>query len=81
MKKFDVKMLNNCCSGLFLNDLRRVVLLAVVFSLAGSATAGCSSTGEGFKAGLIAPATHAPQDSESWDGAGVPNIRQHAEVF
>ena len=81
MKKFEAKMLNNCCSGLPLNDFRRVVLLSSVFSVADFATVGCSSARGGVTPGSIAPATLAPQHFGFWGSAAVTNIRQHADVF
>jgi hypothetical protein len=40
MKKFDIKMLNNHCSVLFLNNIPRAALLGVVFSVAGLPSTG-----------------------------------------
>jgi hypothetical protein len=48
-------LLNNQCAGLFLKDVRRSALLALVFGVAAVLTTGCSSTGGNAKAGLIAP--------------------------
>jgi hypothetical protein len=44
----------NHCSGLFFKEIRRPALLGVIFGLAVVLATGCSSTGEGLKAGLIA---------------------------
>jgi hypothetical protein len=57
------KMLNDHCSGFFFNDMGRAALLAVVFGVVVLLATGCSSTGTGVKAGLIAPVTSASQDS------------------
>jgi hypothetical protein len=57
------KMLNDYCSGFFFNDMGRAALLAVAFGVAVVLATGCSSTGGGVKAELIAPVTNAPQDS------------------
>ena len=43
------------CSGLFFKEIRRPALLGVIFGLAVVLATGCSSTGGGLKAGLIAP--------------------------
>lgn len=48
-------LLNSQCSGLFLKDVRRSALLALVFGLTVVLTTGCSSGDGGVKAGLIAP--------------------------
>jgi hypothetical protein len=48
-------LLNHQRSGLFLKDIRRSALLALVFGVAVVLTTGCSATGEGVKAELIAP--------------------------
>jgi hypothetical protein len=55
------------CSGLFLNIVRPMALLAVLFSVAALAITGCASTGEGPKAGLTSPATGRQEDSYSDD--------------
>jgi hypothetical protein len=43
------------CSGLFLKEIARPALLGVTFGLALVLGTGCSSTGGGLKAELIAP--------------------------
>ena len=43
------------CSSRFLKQIRRPALLGVTFGLALVLATGCSSTGEGLKAGLLAP--------------------------
>jgi hypothetical protein len=45
----------NRCSSLFLKQIRRPASLGVTFGLALVLATGCSSTGEGLKAGLLAP--------------------------
>jgi hypothetical protein len=73
------KMLNDRCSGFFFNDMGRAALLAVVFGVAVVLATGCSSTGGGVKAELIAPVTSAAQDSVPEDDGsttyrGVPDL-------
>ena len=43
------------CSGLTFKEIRRSALLGLIFGLAVVLATGCSSTGEGLKAGLLAP--------------------------
>ena len=43
------------CSGPFFKHIRPLALLDVIIGLAVVLATGCSSTGEGFKAGFIAP--------------------------
>jgi hypothetical protein len=43
------------CSDLFFREIRRPALLGVIFGLAVVLATGCSSTGEGLKAELVAP--------------------------
>ena len=59
----NAKMLNDRCSGLFFNDIGRAALLAVTFGLAIALATGCSSTGGGVKAGLIAPVVNTLQSA------------------
>jgi hypothetical protein len=53
----------NNSSGLFSKDIGRVALLAGVFSVGILVMTGCSSTGGGVKAALIAPVASAQQES------------------
>ena len=57
------KLLNDRCSGFFLNDMGRAALLAVVFSVAVVLATSCSSTGGGVKAELITPLINSQQDA------------------
>jgi hypothetical protein len=56
------KLLNDRCSGFFINDMGRAALLAVLFGVAVVLATGCSSTGGGVKAGLITPVINSQQD-------------------
>jgi hypothetical protein len=56
---------NNCCSSLFWNGIRRVVLLAAVFGMA--ATTGYSSTRAKVKVRLIHLVPGSPQGSGNDD--------------
>ena len=49
------KMSNDRCFGVFFSEIRRRALLGVIFGFAVVLANGCSSTGEGLKAGLMAP--------------------------
>jgi hypothetical protein len=70
---FNKSLTNNHCAGLFLEEIRRATLLALVFSLAVTLTSGCSSTGKGFSAKLIVPVKgSAPEDNGFYDPARSP---------
>ena len=71
----NAKMLNDRCSGLFFNDIGRAALLAVTFGLAIALATGCSSTGGGARAGLIAPVTTAQQSSIGGDDSFYQPLR------
>jgi hypothetical protein len=45
------------CSGAFLNEITRGALLTVVLAISVVLATGCTSTGKGFSARLISPAT------------------------
>ena len=53
--------------GVFCDDIPRLALLAMAFSVAGLATTGCSSTGQGVKARLIVPVPSANEYSVRYD--------------
>ena len=63
----NAKMLNDRCSGFFINDIGRAALLAVVFVVAVLLATGCSSAGGGVKAGLITPTINSQQNSDPQD--------------
>jgi hypothetical protein len=65
-------MLNYGCSGLFLNDMGRTALLAVVFGGTVVLATGCSSTGGGVKAGLITPVINSHQGAASENNDLLP---------
>jgi hypothetical protein len=49
------RLFNDRCSCLWFSNVGRAALLAIIFGGALALTTGCSSTGGGAKAGLIAP--------------------------
>jgi hypothetical protein len=74
---FNGSLNNNRCAGLFLDEIRRATLLALVFSVAVMLTSGCSSSGKGFSAKLIVPVTSlakgsSPKDNGFYDPARSP---------
>jgi hypothetical protein len=71
-------LLNNRGPAFFPKEYRRAVLLALVFSQIVALVAGCSSTGKGFNAGFIAPATNAGQRSSSEDDSFYHPVRSPA---
>ena len=57
------RMLDDRCSGLFFKDFGRAALLGVILGLAIVLGTGCTSMGDGVRAGLIAPVTNGHQSS------------------
>jgi hypothetical protein len=51
-------LLNDHCSGAFLNEITRAALLTVVLGLTVVLATGCASTGNGLSARLISPVTN-----------------------
>ena len=68
---FDGPLPNNRCAGLFLDEIRQLTLLALVFSIAVMLTTGCSSTGKGLSAKLMVPVTG------SANGSAVEDTRSY----
>jgi hypothetical protein len=64
-------LLTDHCSGAFLNEVRRSVLLTVMLGLIVVLATGCSSTGTGFNARLISP-IHTNQQGSEDDGSYQP---------
>src|SRR5271166_268289 len=60
-------LLTDHCSGAFLNEIKRCVLLTVMLGLIVVLVTGCSSTGTGFNARLISPISINQQDANSED--------------
>jgi hypothetical protein len=58
-------LLNDHCSGIFLNEFTRVALLAVVLDVSVILATGCASTGKGVSAKLISPVTNSQQAAEA----------------
>ena len=57
------------CSGAFLSEITRAVLLTIVLGMTVVLATGCSSTGAGFSAKLISPMPTNQQASNS-EGEG-----------
>ena len=53
--------------GVFCDDIRRLALLAMAFSVVGLAATGCSSMGQGVRARLIVPVPSANEYSVGYD--------------
>jgi hypothetical protein len=70
------KMLDDGCSGFFLNDIGRAALLAVVFGVTVVLATGCSSTGGGVKAGLITPVINSQQGVVSENNDLLPTTTE-----
>jgi hypothetical protein len=67
----DASLVGSHCSGSISANIRRPVLFAGIFATIVVLTTGCSSTGTGFRAGLISPVqtdqrTANPGGEDSW---------------
>ena len=62
-------LLTDHCSGAFLNEITRAVLLIVVLGLTVVLATGCASTGNGLSARLISPIPTNEQASQ-WEEEG-----------
>jgi hypothetical protein len=58
-------LLNDHCSGAFLNETTRAALLTVVLGLSVVLATGCASTGKGVSTKLISPMTSSQQVAEA----------------
>jgi hypothetical protein len=58
-------LLNNHCSGAFLNEIRQAALLTIVLGIAVVLATGCESTGKGVSVKLITPVTNSRQAAEA----------------
>ena len=66
------RLSNNRCAGLFLDEIRQAILLALVFSIAVVVTTGCSSTDKGLSAKLVVPVTSSAIGSGPEDNGYYP---------
>jgi len=58
-------LLGHNCSGVFLNEVTRVALLAVVLGMTVVLATGCASMGHGVSARLISPVTNNQHASDA----------------